>query len=183
MSYSTLNQEKFLVLREFVAPEWASEMAKTFKIFCESECIPGDHQDPLGSSYYGFPCFSEMFYEKISHLNNLLGLKLLPTYHYARVYRSGSALRPHVDRDACEISVSVHLGADGPWPIYFGEVGGKAKGVELGVGDAVIYLGREITHWREPYGGEYYVQSFLHYVNSRGDFANLVNDKNSCGGT
>ena len=34
-------------------------------------------------------------------------------------------------------------------------------------GDVLMYHGCEHEHWREPYGGEYYCQGFLHYNDSK----------------
>ena len=38
------------------------------------------------------------------------GRRLFPTYSYLRLYKTGSALKAHLDRPACEISVSLNLG-------------------------------------------------------------------------
>ena len=35
-------------------------------------------------------------------------------------------------------------------------------------GDALIYRGVDLFHWREPYVGRQLVQVFLHYVDRRG---------------
>jgi len=38
--------------------------------------------------------------------------KLLPTFSYYRVYKKGDILAPHVDRNSCEVCVSLTFG----WP-------------------------------------------------------------------
>ena len=35
-------------------------------------------------------------------------------------------------------------------------------------GDAIIYLGCELTHWREIFNGDFAAQTFLHYVDKNG---------------
>jgi hypothetical protein len=35
-------------------------------------------------------------------------------------------------------------------------------------GDAVIYLGCELDHWREEFKGDWQAQCFLHYVDANG---------------
>ena len=45
------------------------------------------------------------------------GLKLNPTYSYARIYKKGDVLHRHKDRFSCEISTTMNLGGD-EWPIY-----------------------------------------------------------------
>ena len=47
-----------------------------------------------------------------------INLKLIPTYCYVRKYFKGSTLSTHKDRDACEISLTLHLGGDKPWDIW-----------------------------------------------------------------
>ena len=50
--------------------------------------------------------------------------------------------------------------------------------IDLQVGDAAIFKGRELFHWREPYiEGAWQVQIFLHYVDAKGPFKNLKYDK------
>ncbi len=98
------------------------------------------------------------------------GLKLYPTYSYARLYRHGDELKPHRDRAACEISLSLNLGqvpADQPWAL---NVEGPDGGVAclLMPGDVLLYRGIELTHWREPYEGQSLAQVFLHYVDQDG---------------
>ena len=47
------------------------------------------------------------------------GLSLSPVYSYNRVYVGGSELKKHIDRPACEISISMSLRKEGKiWPIY-----------------------------------------------------------------
>ena len=47
--------------------------------------------------------------------------KLYNTYYYDRFYFSGQQLTKHTDREACEISVSIHINTnlEENWPIYF----------------------------------------------------------------
>ena len=42
-------------------------------------------------------------------LEEIIGRKLYNTYYYDRFYFAGQELTIHADRDACEISVSVHI--------------------------------------------------------------------------
>lgn len=59
-------------------------------------------------------------YRKKELFEEILGLKLIPTYDYSRIYKPGEILQKHIDRYACEISVTITLGYIGKiWPIYF----------------------------------------------------------------
>ena len=100
------------------------------------------------------------------------GLRLYPTYSYGRLYKTGDALPKHRDRAACQISLSLDLSQtpEEPWPLHV-LIGTTDISVKLKPGDGLLYRGVELTHWREPYGGERLAQIFLHYVDQNGPFA------------
>ena len=93
------------------------------------------------------------------------GLKLIPNYTYARMYKKGDELKRHKDRFSCEISTTLNLGGD-KWPIYL-EPSGKEnqKGIEINLkpGDMLVYRGEELEHWRKPFKGDNCAQVFFHY--------------------
>lgn len=101
------------------------------------------------------------------------GLPLYPTYSFARVYKHGDELTVHRDRAACEVSISLNLGQqpDAPWPLYLRDHDNNVFAAILKPGDALIYRGIELAHWREPYQGESMAQVFLHYVDRNGPCA------------
>jgi hypothetical protein len=43
-----------------------------------------------------------------------------------------------------------------------------SRAAELRPGDALLYRGMELFHWRDAYRGEALVQVFLHYVDRDG---------------
>ena len=99
--------------------------------------------------------------------------KLLPTYSFWRMYTKFADLKKHSDRPACEISVTVNIGSDGTqWPIFI-----EGEPIDLSEGDAVIYLGQDLKHWREEFEGDWYAQCFLHYVDKDGKNASEFRDK------
>jgi len=89
-------------------------------------------------------------------------LKLIPTYCLVRKYFQESILGSHIDRDACEISLTYCI--SGPeWEINMGDNTLITK-----IGNGVIYKGCEIPHGRsEPSSGEV-LQVFNHWVISDG---------------
>jgi len=118
----------------------------------------------IGSSWYG-DCLAETFMlTKLKKMEAETGLELNPTYSYSRVYVRGADLKRHKDRDECEISVTVMVGSSGEeWPIYI-----DGHKVDLTPGDAAIYLGPKLMHWRNEFEGDWHAQMFLHYVNKNG---------------
>jgi len=108
------------------------------------------------------------------------GLKLIPTYSYARIYKKGDILHRHKDRFSCEISTTLNLGGDS-WPIYIepnpkmgkvvedkSYISENTKGikVDLKPGDMLVYRGNLLEHWREEFKSQDCVQVFLHYNNA-----------------
>ena len=135
--------------------------------------MDGDVQVPGTPSAHGDAVLDRLMDELRPAVEACTGLKLNPTYSYARLYRHGDELKPHRDRAACEISLSLNLGqvpADEPWALNLEGADG-AVACLLMPGDALLYRGIDLTHWRTPYGGERLAQVFLHYVNQDGPHA------------
>ena len=176
-----LAKNNYIIIPNFINSYRARDLAKDFSNHCKSENIPGDPQAPNSSSKYNYISFLELLCEKTQQVSSVLEETVLPTYCYSRVYHNGSILEKHTDRDACEISLTLHLDGDKPWPIYIKTPTGEEKSVILNPGDAMMYLGKIAEHWRNEYEGEHYTQVFLHYVRSRGDYAYAYFDNKLCG--
>jgi len=121
-------------------------------------------------------CYADSASEVL--LNGLLdaasdvsGVDLVPTYSYLRVYKPQDELTPHTDREECPVSATVNLGGD-PWPIHIKDRAGGAHEVLLSAGDALVYAGEELEHWRHPFEGHSCTQVFLHYSSN----ANIAYD-------
>ena len=82
--------------------------------------------DKAVSTYADFT--SESLLRTKQHLvEEAMGIELLPTYSFSRLYYNGSELTKHVDRPSCEVSVTLCIFADKEWPIWFHELkDGKA---------------------------------------------------------
>jgi len=101
---------------------------------------------------------------KLSVVEKQSNLKLFPTYAYWRYYVFGAKLKKHIDRPACEISITCCIKKYDDWPIIV-----EGTSFKLEEGDAVLYAGCEQKHWRPGiYKGEGMAQLFLHYVNQNG---------------
>ena len=124
-----------------------------------------DEQVPNTYSHYG-DMLMETLLEKVKPtMEKHTGLKLSPTYSYARIYKNGDILARHKDRYSCEISTTLNLGGD-KWSIYLDPTGKKGQAgikVNLNPGDMLIYSGCELEHWREEFKGKDCGQVFLHY--------------------
>jgi alkylated DNA repair dioxygenase AlkB len=175
----TFKQDKYFILQSFlteplltVACKYALMKEKTGKT------KRGDSQVPRTSILRNDLLMETLLEEVRPALEQAVGAKLYPTYAYGRIYKKGDVLNRHKDRSACEVSVTLTLGSDGStkWPICVNGMKGESK-IYLNPGDALVYRGCEIEHWREPFDGEQQVQLFLHYVEQNGPNAEWRFDK------
>lgn len=123
--------------------------------------------------FYGDPIMESLLINKLPLMEKESGLNLLPTYSFWRMYTINANLEKHKDREPCEISCTVMLGSDGTkWPIII-----DGKELDLDPGDAAIYLGCDLIHWREDFKGDWHAQTFLHYVDKDGPNNHWYKDK------
>jgi hypothetical protein len=135
------------------------------------------HHEPLemqveGSlARYYYPPYKFTHSQIRKKLEKAIGSKLYNTYYYDRYYFPGQELTKHADRDACEISVTVHISTNlkEPWPIWIKTPDtyddpnlkmnilkkGENRSVILKPGDGMVYKGCERPHWRDPMPTEY----------------------------
>ena len=102
----------YTVIPGFLDSCSATELSDEFREFTRRQNTKGDNQVPESSAVYNYLPFLEMLCQKCPEVSIAIGETVLPTYTYARVYKNGATLEGHTDRDACEISLTVHLGGD-----------------------------------------------------------------------
>jgi len=129
------------------------------------------------SSAHGDPGFETLLWNVHGKMEECTGLELIPAYSYRRLYKHGNILAKHRDRPSCEVSATIKLSDSGGynWPIWMVDTP-----YELEDGDAVIYRGCDLEHWREPCGGSpTYImgQVFTHYVDKNGPYTDHAYDK------
>ena len=133
-----------------------------------------------------FSCYSDFLME--TYLQELkpkfekhMNMELYENYSYCRVYKNGDILHRHKDRYSCEMSSTIFLGGDS-WNIclepdetqgqHDKETGqyipSQSNGIHITLepGDALIYKGCIVEHWREAFQGEVCSQVFMHYTDA-----------------
>jgi len=175
-------EKKYVHLKDFLDKTNCQQLTGELKRLVNLNKTVKDEQCPLSDAVHGSEVFDSLLEQLLPHFENASGLKLYPTYSYARLYsQHGEELKNHRDRPACEISATITLGFDGDvWAIYMGDNEDKSNGtkIEMDVGDAVMYRGMDKWHWREPYfEGKWQAQVFLHYVDANGPHAEWKYDK------
>ncbi|MFN4284257.1 MAG: hypothetical protein ACK4NA_16630 [Alphaproteobacteria bacterium] len=171
---SEFEREGFAVYRAVVAQQALDLIRGEYDILLANERLRrGDAQVDNSYAAYGLPVSEALMGYLLPFMEEKTGYKLFPTYSYGRVYLNGATLTRHVDRPACEISLSLMIAESGgkPWPLYCETLSGKTVGVTLSPGDMMIYKGLDVPHWREPFAGERQLQVFLHYVRQDGPYA------------
>ena len=198
----SFKKNKYQVLRNAISKDLAAFCYKYLQISAEADHwmlnngvthagnkLVGNFNDPqVPNSYakYADRVMETLLVDTIKVMQKKTGLRLVPTYSYCRLYRTGNILKRHKDRPSCEISTTLNLGGD-PWPILIDPTGsdnvideyknihkpGAPKGVEVNLkpGDMLIYSGCELEQWREPFQGKLCGQVFLHYNHADGRFA------------
>lgn len=141
--------------------------------------LPVETQVEGSLSRYWYPGYKKAHSEIRVKLEKEIGRSLYNTYYYDRFYFPGQELKKHVDRDACEISVTVHIGTnlkgkDKNWPIWIKTpdtykdetkkeilASGENRKVILEPGDGMVYKGCERPHWREAMPGVKHKRKFF----------------------
>ena len=171
-----LLQSHSMIIKNFVDKKSAKKMGEI--MYRDSlNGYKSDEQVPTAHSVQNPNFGLIVLCNKCFEVGKYVEANVFPTYCYSRLYKKGSVLKRHIDRMACEISLTVHLDGDKEWPIWVQTPDGENVSVELGSGDALLYLGCVIPHWRDAYQGNRYSQLFLHYVRSSGICSGAIFDK------
>lgn len=121
---------------------------------------------------------AKFVFERVHYfLERYLNTKLHPTYWFCTQYYHKSFMVAHTDREACEVSVSLNIAQTNPWKLRVKDRTGKRHALETPPGDAVLYAGTDVEHWRTPYKGRRYTQLFLHYVKQHGKYSRFAYDQ------
>ena len=130
--------------------------------------IPIESQVEGSVARYWHPQYRKIHSGVRKKIEKVIGRKLYNTYYYDRYYFPGQELTKHADRDACEISVSIHISTnlpddlkDLPFKIKTPDtytdkkktailVPGEERTGILNPGDGLLYKGCERPHWRDP---------------------------------
>ena len=176
-------KNKYAIIKQAISKELATFLANYFLMQKQvyDTCIKTRYISPFETILGYYENKHEQIPETYSQYSNIAmetlmlkcqpimekttGLKLQPSYTYARIYKKGDELKRHKDRFSCEISTTMNLSGDS-WDIYLepsGKEGMKGIKVQLNPGDMLVYRGCELEHWRNKFKGKECCQVFLHY--------------------
>lgn len=178
----TFKENGFQVVANFLDTDFVQFIQQYFFTRINAgDATLGDRQAPNSYIFYGDPLMDTILSESANKLGEFVGYNLLPTYSYTRLYKKGDELKKHKDRPSCELSATLSLGlprGQSISPIYFCKNEDESDVVEikLNPGDLCLYRGCDLFHWRKPFTQDWYLQSFLHYVNADGPYKNNLYD-------
>tara|TARA_R100000742_G_C4278022_1_gene100428 strand:+ start:2107 stop:2658 length:552 start_codon:yes stop_codon:yes gene_type:complete len=126
-----------------------------------------DKQTKLGeTAFYADPAMETLLHFKTKIFEEVIKKELHPTYSFWRYYIKYSVLDSHKDRDSCELTATINLGGCGTeWPLHV-----EDKKIIIKPGDAALYHGAKLKHWREEFQGDGQAQLFLHWVYKDGPY-------------
>lgn len=166
-----------------ITPSKAFEMAARMDELVDPDCL-SDDQKMMPSSTWMYNPFCRIHKELTSVVARSFGVDLVPTYNYGRINKQGDELPFHRDRAACEYSMTLNVRKEGNvWPFYVRPVHDKNNTTEcmMNPGDAVVYKGIDVYHWRHELEDGVNHQVFFHWVNKQGRHAKEAWDSDSGG--
>ena len=169
-----LAREKYLVIHGAVSPLLVAALRRHFRALVRAGHLSADGVIPMCHRDVMYGEFTSLYLQDQLYrwLNGIVAKPIKSSYTYSARYHSGSTLTAHRDRPQCLWNVSFAIDADpevgreGAWPLYF-QVGEETRSANLGLGDAVLYSGTELLHWRDALpAGRTASLCFLHYVDA-----------------
>lgn len=169
-------KKRFLPLEGIISNDLC-QLVTRYAITKEFNNFSPDTQVPNSHAMARDALFESLLFTLLPIMEKSTKLSLCPTYSFCRIYRPGMELRRHVDRESCEISVTICFGYSYDdqkykWPIKI--IDGETKD-EVAVtqvpGDGLIYRGCELQHWRDKLDvsdNNYQVQAFFHFIDKFG---------------
>ncbi|CAE6866944.1 hypothetical protein R69658_07917 [Paraburkholderia aspalathi] len=163
------NLRGHLKVQDFLSPE----MTRLIRHYMDLSLRSGRMEISANEVIRGqFEQYGAMLSESLLSLlqpriESVVGEPLIPTYSFWRIYQRGAMLRQHVDRAACEISVSISIAVepkDVQWPLWVRGIDNRARAIRLSTGEALVYRGVEVPHWRDSFAGDVQYQMLLHYI-------------------
>ena len=171
----------YVLVPDLIDPQTLLVLSKYYEYKIRRGEIEKEKTDGLNSTSYNY--YSDPFGEVLldvlkSKIEEASGKELLPTYSFFRVYQEKEQLIPHVDRESCEISVSINIAHKGENKLWMQYQSNEASSFLLPAGNAVVYKGCEAVHWRNPLKeNDLVVQLMLHYVDKNGPNSHFVLDQ------
>jgi hypothetical protein len=164
-------RQRYLFLKGMLPAPLLEYLKVYYAVLLADNYFSHDSQCPSSLSLGSDPGLDAVLEWIRPEVGRLVGFDLAPTYSYTRRYAKGELLARHLDRAACEISVTLSIQIPkraGPSIMYLKPPHAEEAKVEMLEGDGCIYAGTEVEHWRNRFRVGGYIQLFLHFIARRG---------------
>lgn len=162
----TFANNQFVVVRNLLDPYLVQFLASYFHN-AEGHAEARFERDWTSLNAHSDACGDAILYATRSAIEANTGMELLPTYSFVRMYRKGDTVGRHKDGKENQVSCTICIERDTEWPLGVSD-GKEDFYVDMNPGDAVIYQGFALDHWRNKYEGERQVQLIVGYVQKGG---------------
>jgi hypothetical protein len=161
------------VVTEALHPYDVAAIRRYIRHGVRTGAIPlGDPQVPRRHRAHNDPVLRE-HQRRLTHLiSHVVGRTVKPSYAYLAAYNEGSVLHRHVDRPQCAYSMTIPVDytpeptLEASWPIRLGLQDAEVV-VYQSLGDALVYAGPRVEHFREALPAGHISTSLLfHYVDA-----------------
>lgn len=173
-SRAQIDAPGFAALGELLPPLFLAAMRRYFRTkIAEGHLKFGDAQSPGRYNMHNEP-FCVWLHEQITALiARAIPRPIKKSYTYAAAYKAGAELEIHTDRPQCEYTLSLTLDAtpdssrEAAWPLCLASAADDAVvQVLLVPGDALLFRGRKLPHFRERLdAGRTSTSLLFHFVN------------------
>lgn len=173
----------YAIARDFLPADEHAALRRYYRALLDRGLLPlGDRQNAARYSAYNDPVGRFLHARLAPAMSAVVGQPVVPSFSYFFSYLPGAALEPHRDRPQAEFSITLqidHVLPDGSaptgptgWPLCF-DLDDRTANADLGLGDAVLYHGRALTHHRPTLAADQTSSVLvLEYVPH--DFADLI---------
>jgi hypothetical protein len=164
-------RDRYLPLSELLHPYHLGELRRYYRRLIRLGKIRlGDSQSSRRYVLHNEPVARFFHRQLTAAVSALASEPLLPSYVYFASYVGGAELERHTDREQCEVSLSLCIdyapepAEATPWPLLADTPEGTVT-VRQALGDALLYRGCELPHYRRRLAdGHTSTSFFLHYV-------------------
>ena len=168
-------------VRRFLPPQITEQLSQHYAEMISAGVVTFGDRRTERYFTYNDPVARLLMAQYAPYIAELVGFAVKPSYTYMISYRDESELLPHQDREQAEIVVSIQLDLwphCDYWPLFIGAEPQKPQRGDavkppaalhrkhiLNNGDAVVFRGRQMIHWREKIApGTKSTMLLIHYV-------------------
>jgi hypothetical protein len=168
-----LQADRHTVLRHVIPPLEIAALRQYYRDAIAQGFFEASDAEWPNRSFSSRDGIAQFFHAQLTGLvSEIVGAQLKPSFQFFASYREGAELPPHRDREQCELAMSILLDFSpepvdaSPWPLFVQPPHRDTPApIAQGIGDAVLYYGREVRHHRETLKNSDYSSSwFFFYV-------------------